>query len=164
MWVKHVLFSISAHFQLAQSWQHQLCSSLCWLTYLKEWDDFCHDGFDLTIQLLCVNLRAAHITYRTSCTSCSQTKTQITSFHLQFLQSQPANWTWWFCCYGSLHMVNSGSVVWFSTFHLVSGVSRGMFSVWDVRATCTCSAGVAGVKLSFKLHAFILPNPGQSFV
>lgn len=45
--------------------------------YLQEGNDFCHDGFDLTIQLLGVDLRAAHIA---SCTFCSQTHTKVTFY------------------------------------------------------------------------------------
>lgn len=82
-------------------------------------------------------------------------------FNQTFCQTKQQSGGQWSCCYRSLY---SGRVMWLGTFHWFSSVSRRMFSIWDFRATCTCSAGVAGVKLNFKLHALILPNPGQSFV
>lgn len=51
-------------------------------------------------------------------------------------------------------------VTWSYTFHWFNGVSGSTSSICRVRP----AAGAARVKLGFKLHALILPNPHQSFV
>lgn len=121
-------------------WSH--CESVL-LADLKEGNDLGYDGFYLTVQLLDIDLGAAGLSRR----SCSHTHTQThskqtSSFRRGRGLRPPRGQTATFCFVGR-----------------VRGRTRGVRSVTHV-----CRAGAARVKVGFKPHALIFPDPGQSFV
>lgn len=105
------------------------CFSFCFF-YRQIGNDFSHDGFDLSVQLLGVDLRIVRIS---SCSSCCWHKKLHFKFSTKADDFKQCVYVRSFCCFG------------LSTFQWISRESRSLFCMWNLRVTYTCTAGIAGV-------------------